>query len=81
MEMSISNDVLVERLDGLKEILASRFEENAEQHSRIEAHVAKTNGRVTSLEQAKNMIWGGLIITNIIIVPVAVGLFINYLRQ
>lgn len=78
---TISNDVLVERLDGLKELLDARFGENAEQHDRIETQTRKTNGRVTELEQAKNMVWGGFIITNIIIVPVALALFMSYLRR
>ena len=47
----------------------------------IKIQTTKTNGRVTSLETAKNMAVGGLILTNILLVPVAVALAINYLKQ
>lgn len=36
--------------------------------------VLKTNGRVSSLESWKNKLIGGFIVTNIILVPVAVTL-------
>lgn len=46
---------------------------------RVEEKVDKTNSRVSKLEAWKNKIIGGLVITNIIILPIAITLFINYL--
>lgn len=48
---------------------------------RVEGKVDKTNGRVTRLEAAKNMGLGGLIITNVILIPVALVLLEAYLRN
>jgi len=39
----------------------------------------KTNGRVTSLEATKNMLVGGLILTNLLILPAAFILLSKYL--
>ncbi len=44
---------------------------------RVEKKVDKTNGRVTVLEALKNKVIGGLIITNIIVVPIVLTLFLN----
>jgi len=37
----------------------------------IELQTTKTNGRVTKLEAWKNKAWGALIITEIILIPIA----------
>ena len=37
----------------------------------IETQTKKTNGRVTKLEAWKNKAWGALIITEIILIPIA----------
>lgn len=42
--------------------------------ARIEAQTSKTNGRVTALETWKNRVIGGLIVTNIIVVPIGITL-------
>lgn len=48
--------------------------ETRESLARIEAQTSKTNGRVTSLETWKNRVIGGLIVTNIIVVPIGITL-------
>jgi hypothetical protein len=55
MEEQISNSVIVERIHGLKTLIETKFDSNAEEHARIEEQVKKTNGRVTVSEdwQAK----------------------------
>lgn len=52
----ISNDTIVERIDGLKTIIEDRFDRNAEDHQRIEAQTTKTNGRVNKLEEYTPML-------------------------
>ena len=48
--------------------------------TRVEKKVDRTNGRVSKLEEWKNRIVGGLIVTNLILLPVAITIFINYIR-
>jgi hypothetical protein len=53
--------------------------EMRESMGRIEVQTSKTNGRVTKLEEWKNRIIGGLIITNIIVVPISIAVAINFI--
>ena len=48
--------------------------------TRVEKKVDRTNGRVSKLEEWKNRIVGGLIVTNLILLPVAITIFIHYIR-
>lgn len=63
--------VIVERIEGLKDLINTRFDTNAEQHNEVIAHQKKTNGRVTRLESWKNQVVGALIIMNLILLPIA----------
>ena len=47
----------------------------------IKEHAARTNGRVTKLEEVKNILIGGLVITNIIFVPVIVQIIIKFFNS
>ena len=48
--------------------------------TRVEKKVDRTNGRVSKLEAWKNRIVGGLIVTNLILLPVAITIFLHYIR-
>jgi len=48
--------------------------------TRVEKKVDRTNGRVSKLEEWKNRIVGGLIVTNLILLPVAITIFLHYIR-
>ena len=75
----VSNEAIVERIDGLKNLMVEKFDKNSEDHQRIEAQTTKTNGRVNRLEENvsdlqdwKNKVLGALIITEIILLPLAI---------
>ncbi len=61
----ITNEVLCERLDNL-------IEKNTEAHKLILEQTTKTNGRVNKHDTWLNRIIGGLILTEIILIPLAI---------
>ena len=67
-------EIIVE-LKGLRELFSEKFENNDASHEAILLQVTKTNGRVTSLEELKNRIIGGVIIGNVILVPLTIWFF------
>jgi len=76
--MEISNNVLAERLDGVTLLINEKFSTNEVSHEAILEQVKRTNGtvvvntvRISSLERWQNRIIGGLIFSNIIILPIA----------
>lgn len=68
--MEVTNNVLVERLEGVTKLINEKFTENEKGHNAILAQTCKTNGRVTNLEDWKNKIIGALIMMNLIVLPV-----------
>jgi len=57
---NVTNDVIIERIQGLKELIELKFQENHVSHLRIEEQVKKTNGRVSSLENWRNRVVGAI---------------------
>jgi len=58
----IENDVLLERINNL-------IDTNKTEHEAILTQTTKTNGRVTKLESWQNRIIGGMVIVDIIVLP------------
>lgn len=58
----INNDVLLERINNL-------IETNKTEHEAILAQTTKTNGRVNKLESWQNRIIGGMVIVDVIVLP------------
>jgi len=58
----INNDVLLERINNL-------IETNKTEHEAILAQTTKTNGRVNNLESWQNRIIGGMVIVDVIVLP------------
>jgi len=76
-----TNEVLAERIGGMsqiisteitgmKELISEKFTTNEVGHNAILIQTTKTNGRVTKLETWQNKIIGGLIISNMVVIPV-----------
>lgn len=61
----IENDVLLERINNL-------IETNKTEHEAILTQTTKTNGRVTKLESWQNRIIGGMVIVDIIVLPLVI---------
>lgn len=59
-------------LEVLDERLQNWFAENKEDHKSIIDQTTKTNGRVSKHDTWLNRIIGGLILTEIILVPIAI---------
>ena len=65
-----TKDVIIERLDNFIEV-------NKEQHDSILEQVTKTNGSVAGIQKWRYMITGGIIISNIIIVPIIIAIIMK----
>jgi hypothetical protein len=61
----IENDVLLERINNL-------IETNKTEHEAILTQTTKTNGRVTKLESWQNRIIGGMVIVDVIVLPLVI---------
>jgi len=70
---------ILAKLDGLKELFEDKFERNEKDHLEIIKHQKNTDGRVTRLEGAKNKFLGALIITEAIVIPLALIYLSNYI--
>ena len=74
----ITNEVIVERIEGLKNLMTEKFANNTEENKRIEEQTKKTNGRVNHLEDEmfalqawKNKMVGAIIVTECVLLPMA----------
>lgn len=79
-ETTPSNAVLEAKLDAMSAVILANQSAEKEIHAQILLQCQKTNGRVTSLEKAKNIGWGILVTMNIIFVPIAVAVLYKYLK-
>ena len=77
---SISNEVLLAKLESMSAVVLANQVSNHEGHAAILAQTTKTNGRVTALENVKNMTMGALLFINVIIVPIFLAFVFNYIN-
>lgn len=78
--MPTSNAVLLEKIEALSNIVIANQSLNHEAHGLLLGEARKTNGRVTKLEGWKNQMVGGLVITNIILVPAVLSMAISLFK-
>lgn len=80
MDEAPSNAVLLAKLESLGGIVIANQLINYDAHTRILEQTTKTNGRVTALEKAKNVMLGILIVIHILILPIIIALVLKYLK-
>ena len=80
MEDSPSNAVLLEKLDSMSAVVLANQISNKEEHGKIIEQVTKTNGSVGRHDKVINMIVGGLIVSNAILIPSILILFAHYIN-
>lgn len=68
----ITNEVLNEKLENL-------IKTNCKEHKEILEQTTTTNNRVGKLENLKNKIIGGLVVVNIILIPIFLYLLTKFL--
>lgn len=74
-----TNSNLALMIGNLGEKIGTQHEANQAEHASILVQCVATNGRVTDLEKLKNMVMGGLLLTNLIILPTIFILLSKYL--
>lgn len=81
----ITNEVLAERLEGLVKLINEKFNTNETAHNSILEQTKKTNGtvinnssRISKLEVWQNRIIGGLIVSNMVVLPVIIVILKNW---
>ena len=79
MKSDVSNEVLLAKLESMADVVLANNTSNHEAHQAILVQVTRTNGRVTALEKTKNMLTGGLIFINVIVVPILLYLIFKYI--
>ena len=81
--MSNSNmqDVIVERIEGLKELINEKFEENKCAHMQLQHRVDTTNGRVKKLELWRSFLVGAWMALSGVAVVIGVPLYKAYFEQ
>jgi len=79
MSPKISNEVIIERIEGMMKLIQEKFDDNKGDHLRIEAQTTKTNGRVNKLESWKDKVVGALIIMNLLLVPILIATIKDYI--
>lgn len=77
----VSNEVLLVKLQSMSDIVLANNTMNHEAHVAILAQTTKTNGRVTELEKIKNMMMGGLLFTNVVVIPILLIFLSEYFSK
>jgi len=72
---------ILAKLEGLENLFNEKFETNGKDHQAILEQVKKNNSRTSKLECWQNRLIGGLIVSNIIILPVLFMVAKNWLGK
>jgi hypothetical protein len=75
---SITNAVLLEKINGLEKLIDERFADNTKEHQGLIAQTTKTNGSVTTLQRWMATSKGAIAILSAFVVPIL--LYLVYLH-
>jgi hypothetical protein len=78
---NVSNEVLLVKLQSMSEVVLANNVMNHEAHQAILTQTTRTNGRVSDLEKVKNMLVGGLLITNVLLIPILLFFLTEYFSK
>lgn len=80
----MENQAILERIEGVKQLITAKFEENAKDHRDIKAKQDYTNGDVTKLKDAvyrlqlwRSFLLGAWAVISILVIPLIVSYFNN----
>lgn len=80
MNEPCSNEVIIERLEGMKALIAQEFAGVKETIDGIHEQTKRTNGRVTSLEVWRGRIVGGIAVSNVVVIPILLWLIYKHMN-
>ena len=66
-------------LERIDERLSNLITDNRQEHEQILAQTTKTNGKVAEISKTQERLTGALIAINVIVLPVVIGVIINWL--
>jgi len=66
-------------LERIDERLSNLITDNSQEHEQILAQTTKTNGKVAEISKTQERLTGALIAINVIVLPVVIGVLINWL--
>ena len=66
-------------LERIDERLSNLIADNSQEHEQILAQTTKTNGKVAEISKTQERLTGALIAINVIVLPVVIGVLINWL--
>lgn len=73
-------DIIFERVEGLKDLINTKFEETAKNIEEVKKKQDHTNGDVSKLKLSKSFIHGALCVCYVILVCLLIPLTLNYLQ-
>jgi hypothetical protein len=77
----VSNDTIVERIEGLKDLVDEKFNENSRNHKSILDQVIYTNGKVRGLLVWRAYLTGGLAVFSIVFSILGYPLMKDYISR
>ena len=72
MAKEITNETIVERIEGIKTHINTKFDENKKEHKTLDENQKQTNGKVQRLQLWKAGIIGMFSVISVIIVPISI---------
>jgi len=76
----MGEEVIVERIEGLKTLINERFDLNSTEHGELKKRADTTNGRVKRLEIWRAGLFGAWCVISVFLTAIVIPLAMNYLQ-